>query len=97
MLNSNQIQVYVLYASETGNCEQISEDLASSLKINHAKSFPEIASLKRASLNDYKKIKLDSKDSLKVCVIICSSTGDGDSPENGEFFRRFLLREAKKD
>lgn len=34
------------------------------------------------------------KDALKICVIVVSSTGDGDSPENGDKFFRYLRNSA---
>lgn len=37
-----------------------------------------------------------AKDRLKVCIFICSSTGNGECPENGEPFFRFLRRETVK-
>jgi len=91
-----EIKVYVLYASETGNCEQISEDLAVSLTKNFSKGFIEISRLKRAKLNEFNKLSIENKDCLKVLIIVSSSTGDGDSPENGELFHRFLRRESAK-
>jgi sulfite reductase (NADPH) flavoprotein alpha-component len=36
------------------------------------------------------------KDRLQVCLFICSSTGNGESPENGLPFFRFLRREVAK-
>ena len=35
---------------------------------------------------------LEGKNSVKLCVFVCSSTGNGDMPENGEKFFRFLRR-----
>jgi len=46
--------------------------------------------------NDLSKFKLDSKDNLKLAVFVCSSTGDGESPENGFKFFRFLRQETNK-
>ena len=36
------------------------------------------------------------KSSIKVVIIVCSSTGNGDMPENGEKFFRFLRSETNK-
>ena len=52
------------------------------------------ASLKRRDLNSFNVIS--EKDSVKVVVFICSSTGNGDMPENGEKFFRYLSRETNK-
>ena len=51
---SGEIQVLILYASETGNCEQISQDLLFNLKKNF-QQVPEIASAKRVTMNEYAK------------------------------------------
>ena len=79
----------ILYASQTGNCEQISEDLLQNLK-----ELKKYNSLKRREVNSYNVMA--EKDSLKVVVFVCSSTGNGDMPENGEKFFRFLRRETNK-
>lgn len=39
-----------------------------------------------------KGYSLDDKSSIKLCIFVCSSTGNGDMPENGEKFFRFLRR-----
>lgn len=36
----NKVQVFILYASETGNCEQISEDFLHLLKTKYVKDCP---------------------------------------------------------
>eukprot|EP00347_Sterkiella_histriomuscorum_P000792 403374487 len=85
-------QIYILYASQTGNCEQISEDFHAEL----SKTYP---SCKRFLMNDHQAIKnqkvlydLSEKDALKLCIFICSSTGNGDFPDNGENFHKYLRR-----
>jgi len=45
-------------------------------------------------LNNFTSLK--EKDSLKIVVMVCSSTGNGDMPENGEAYYRFLRRETNK-
>lgn len=52
--------------------------------------------MKRSKLNEFNALGIEKKDCLKVVVIISSSTGDGDSPENGELFHKFLRRESAK-
>ena len=37
---------------------------------------------------------LETKNTLKLVVIIASSTGNGDMPDNGEAFFRFLRRKT---
>ncbi|CDW81838.1 UNKNOWN [Stylonychia lemnae] len=87
-------QIYILYASETGNCEQISQDFFETF----SKDYP---NAKRFVLNDHQTQKngqsafdLQSKDALKVCIFLTSSTGDGDSPDNGEIFHKFLRKQT---
>lgn len=41
-----------------------------------------------------KSYELQDKTSVKLCVIVASSTGNGDMPENGEKFFRFLRRQT---
>ena len=84
--NLSPPQVLVLYASQTGNCESISEDFHSQLMQN----FP---NAKRCRFEDHKKPKgfnLEEKDKLKLCVFITSSTGNGDFPDNGEALHKYL-------
>ena len=45
-------------------------------------------------MNNFTALK--EKDSIKVIVIIASSTGNGDAPENGEAYYRYLRRETNK-
>ena len=37
---------------------------------------------------------MEGKESIKLFVFVCSSTGNGDMPENGEKFFRFLRRQT---
>ena len=96
------IKTLILYASQTGNCEQISEDLLDDVKSNKENDGV-VKDLKRFQLNallekgkqppkNRKTYELQDKSSVKVCVIIASSTGNGDMSENGEKFFRFLRR-----
>ena len=95
------IETLILYASETGNCEQISEDLFEEIKSNSENDgfFHNIKRYKLNQMKDKTKPKQDGydlfdKSSIKLCVIICSSTGSGDMPENGEAFFRMLRRKT---
>ena len=86
--SSQQIQLIVAYASQTGNCESISEDFYSQLKETYPKA-------SRFTFNDHQKKKnfnLQEKDCLKLCVFITSSTGNGEFPENGENMHKFLRK-----
>jgi methionine synthase reductase len=53
----------------------------------------------RFLFNDHQKKKgtkvpfdLQEKDALKLCILFCSSTGNGEFPENGENMHKFLRR-----
>lgn len=86
-LDSPKPEVLILYGSETGNCEQISEDLQEALNNgDHAFFISKTVackSVQRFSLDQYKtKAKLLDKKSIKIVLFICSSTGDGEAPEN---------------
>ena len=84
----NQIQLIVAYASQTGNCESISEDFYSQFKEKHQKAL-------RFMFNDHQKKKdfdLQDKNSIKVCILFSSSTGNGEFPENGENMHKFLRK-----
>ncbi len=86
--SSNQVQVIVAYASQTGNCESISEDFFSQLKEKYPKA-------SRFTFNEHQKKKtfdLQEKDCIKVCILFTSSTGNGEFPENGENMHKFLRK-----
>jgi sulfite reductase alpha subunit-like flavoprotein len=94
MVETVPIQVLILYASETGTGEQISLNIATDLKKHYATQCHTLASIQRAELNQFKQAGMDAKDGLKLCIIVASSTGEGDSPENGEKFYRYLRKES---
>lgn len=48
--------------------------------------------LKKTTKSNEKSFDLTAKDNIKVCIFIVSSTGDGEMPQNGEIFNRFLMR-----
>ena len=81
---------YLLYGSQTGNAESISKD------------FSELLSEKIGDecvckcLNDVKTV--DLKEIASIVLIVCSTTGNGDAPENAEsWWRSVKLRSAPKD
>lgn len=54
---THPIKLYIIYASELGNCEQISDDLFRSLKKNHGGEESIIAETKRLLMNNYNQIE----------------------------------------
>lgn len=82
--------VYVLYGSQTGNAESIAEDLAQTLIEDQ--EIPCICQ----TLNYAKPLAL--KDLANFVLIVCSTTGNGDAPENADaWWRGVKLRSAPKD
>ena len=80
----------ILYASQTGNCEQISEDLCEQILTNGK---IKLTVKKPLTLNSSIPHIFTKSEKLKVLIIICSSTGDGDLPENGEKFGKLLCKQ----
>jgi sulfite reductase alpha subunit-like flavoprotein len=88
--NTAALPVFLLYGSQTGNAESIAKGLAQDLTEDHG-----IACECRC-LNDAKKERL--QDVASCALIICSTTGNGDAPENADaFWRSVKLRSAPKD
>ncbi|CAC9552084.1 methionine synthase reductase, mitochondrial precursor-like protein [Leishmania infantum JPCM5] len=88
-------RLYVLYGSETGNAESIAKRLHHDATNNHG--FPDAACM---TLNQAVSMKLfdaqlaeDAPASLCV-VIVCSTTGEGEPPQNAARFRRWLRNAA---
>eukprot|EP00607_Mallomonas_marina_P011003 CAMPEP_0182424024 /NCGR_PEP_ID=MMETSP1167-20130531/10146_1 /TAXON_ID=2988 /ORGANISM="Mallomonas Sp, Strain CCMP3275" /LENGTH=742 /DNA_ID=CAMNT_0024603497 /DNA_START=58 /DNA_END=2283 /DNA_ORIENTATION=- len=81
--------LYILYGSQTGNGEDIAKsisELCNNLGYVH----------KLSTLNNVKKTPL--KDLARAIVIVCSTTGNGDAPENAEaFWREIKKRAASKE
>ena len=82
-------KVYVLYGSQTGNAEMIAQDYHEQLKDVGIPSHC-------AALNTVKKVPLQDKAS--AVLICCSTTGNGDAPENAEnFWTLFQYRDLFQD
>jgi sulfite reductase alpha subunit-like flavoprotein len=89
------IDLYILYASATGTCQEISQIFEQSIKETAISAqiknieMP-VKNVRRMTMNDYKQAKLTDKNTIKVLIMFASSTGDGDCPENGLNFRCWL-------
>jgi sulfite reductase alpha subunit-like flavoprotein len=84
-------QAFILYGSQTGNAEGIAKDLAGAC---------EEAGLPHRlhTLNEIKKGNVNLREEASVVVIVCSTTGNGDAPENAEaWWRSVKLRSVSKD
>ena len=82
-----------MYGSQTGNSEDIALTLSGrvseELGIEHIECGP---------LNNVKKQIEVLKNSASLFVIVCSTTGNGDAPENASgFWRAIKLRSLPKD
>jgi methionine synthase reductase len=85
--------VHVIYGSQTGNSEDIAKELESELTDD---SFP--CSVECMSMNSLKTGKIDLKVVSALTIIVCSTTGNGDCPENGDaFWRSIKLKKTPKD
>lgn len=88
--------IYFLYASQTGNAETIAKQVHH--QASHGPDAP-YPSSKCMCLNDFERLQLlvdqppPSAGALQVThtlIIVCSTTGDGEIPENGAKFKRWL-------
>ncbi|XP_077293097.1 NADPH-dependent diflavin oxidoreductase 1 isoform X2 [Arctopsyche grandis] len=78
----DQKKTVILYGSQTGNAEELSQLLWRQFKLRGF-SGPAIA------MDDYDIRNLISEE---LVIFICSTTGDGEEPDNMKKFWKFLLR-----
>lgn len=77
--------ISVLYGSQTGNAQSIAEAL-------HHK----ILNTRNAGISTLNAVK--GKPPASIIIIVCSTTGNGDAPENAEaWWRQVKLRSTPKD
>ena len=79
--NPPGVELFILYGTQTGNSEEIAKDLA--IKCEEAGITTVCQNLNWAK-------KSPILDVAKVLVIICSTTGNGDCPENADAFWRTI-------
>lgn len=72
------MKVLILYASQTGNSESMSNDLEYRLNEKGI-------SVVRYAMNDFSE-KLEAIQHYDFILILCSTTGNGEIPENGTIF-----------
>ena len=91
----------ILYGSATGNAEHIAKDLGESINEQKLSSPSAFSSATVLELDQFKRKKLfeswssppqDSKYNKHALVVVCSTTGNGDAPENAGRFVRFVKR-----
>ena len=79
-------EFYVLYGSQTGNAESVAKDFSSKLSSKGINN-------KCLTLNAAKKLLI--KDLAKCLIVVCSTTGNADAPENADlWWRSVKLRSA---
>jgi sulfite reductase alpha subunit-like flavoprotein len=75
-------KIVILYGSQTGNAQDLAETIWRESKRYYFKSCVK-------SMDDYNVLELINEQ----CVIfICSTTGQGEEPDNMKQFWKFLLR-----
>ena len=90
------IPLLILYGSATGNSSQISQSLQSQITSRLSTSI--FTTVICSPLNDFKKVFKDQRvEEAKVIglAVVCSTTGNGDSPENAQRFVRFVKKKPK--
>ena len=81
--------LHVMFASQTGNAASIAENL-------HAEMLKRGADASLGSLDDWKDTGAFQKGTTNI--VIASTTGNGDPPDNGErFWREFAVVTKKQD
>lgn len=79
-------QLFVLYGSQTGNSECISKELANELLDREI-------DCRLMPLNDFKEVSPPRDSQHYLLVIVCSTTGNGEAPENADrWWRSVKLR-----
>lgn len=72
----------ILYGSQTGNAQDVSERIWRESKRYYFTGFVK-------SMDDYNVLDLINE---KCVIFICGTTGQGDEPDNMKNFWKFLLR-----
>ena len=99
----SSLPLFIIYGSATGNSESIAKDLAAKYQDALPKPFTEIVccegnQFKKKCLPTLEKQPDEDDESLKYGVIVViSTTGNGDSPENGSRFVRYIKRNTTID
>lgn len=73
-------EVTVLYGSQTGNCQRLAEQISQKLEAQQCQ-------VTLAAMNDFKANTLKN---VKTLLIIVSTHGEGDPPDNGVSFHEYL-------
>lgn len=87
-MENNNKKIYILYGSATGNGESIAKILVENIRED----------LKcEVYCNTLNSIKNDISELYNICsllIIICSTTGNGDAPENANIFWNIVKKRS---
>ena len=78
-------KIYILYASQTGTAEELAQDIYNSSKSKEIDS----------ELHELDDISIDKLKNIKKLMIVTSTTGDGEVPDNGQFFWADLSKQSE--
>jgi sulfite reductase alpha subunit-like flavoprotein len=79
--------IYILYGSQTGNAQDISEDIYTRLSNNISYECIHMSLNSTIENNTFTFINNEVRTNI---IIVCSTTGNGDAPETANFFWRKL-------
>lgn len=79
-------KVLVLYASQTGNSRGMAKEIAS-------RACERGYAARSLGMEQYKTIEFENEPTI---VVVASSTGNGDCPDNGDKFHRYCKRKTTK-
>ncbi|ODQ59409.1 hypothetical protein WICANDRAFT_63904 [Wickerhamomyces anomalus NRRL Y-366-8] len=74
--------IAVLYGSETGNAQDFAETLTRRLELLHFK----------VHLSSLDEFDLKNLLSVRILIVLCSTTGQGEFPKNSRKFWKFMLK-----
>ena len=78
--------IVILYASQTGTAEDVSRHMFRQLSTCYKNGRVQLF-----SCDEYLGEKKDDTDGHCLVLIVCSTTGNGDPPENSRFFWRYVM------
>ena len=82
------MKIYILYGSQTGNAQDISEDIYTRLSNNISYECIHMSLNSTFENNTFSFI--NTSETKTNIIIVCSTTGNGDAPETANFFWRKL-------
>jgi len=92
----NKYIVHIVYGSQTGNSEEIAHQLYERILTN---TYSHIASVDCKVLNEWTEtFTTQWSEEGAILIVICSTTGNGDAPNNAcHFWRKFKKRTLPKE